>query len=67
MQLMEHWSNMAKLALHNSKSRGCILNSLQFVNVALRHTVGKNAENRMLVQTRSRMAPVSCFRVRFSD
>ena len=39
MQLMEHWSNMAKLALLNNKSGGCILNSLQFVNVALRHTV----------------------------
>ena len=47
MQLMEHWSNMAKLALHNNKSGGCILNSLQFVNVALRHTVGKNAESRI--------------------
>ena len=30
MQLMEHWSNMAKLALLNNKSGGCILNSLQF-------------------------------------
>ena len=39
MQLMEHWGNMAKLALLNNKSGGCILNSLQFVNVALRHTV----------------------------
>ena len=31
MQLMEQWGNMAKLALHNNKSGGCILNSLQLV------------------------------------
>ena len=28
MQLMEHWDTMAKFALHNDKSGGCILNSL---------------------------------------
>ena len=37
MQLIEHWGNVVKFALH--KSGGCILNSLQLVIVALRHTV----------------------------
>ena len=39
MQLMEHWpGNVAKFAQHN-KSGGCVLNSLQLINMALRHTI----------------------------
>ena len=36
---MEHWGNMAKFALNNDKSGGCVLNSLQLVNMALRYTI----------------------------
>ena len=36
---MEHWGNMAKFALHNDKSGGCVLNPLQLVNMALRYTI----------------------------
>ena len=39
MQLMEHWGNMAKFALHNDKSDGCVLNSMQLVNMAHGHTI----------------------------
>ena len=39
MQLMEHWGNMAKFALHNNKSGGCVLNSMQLVNMALGHII----------------------------
>ena len=39
MQLMEHWGKMAKFALHNNKSGGCILNSLEVVNMALGFTI----------------------------
>ena len=39
MQLMEHWDNKAKFALHNDKSGGRVLDSLQLVNMALRHTI----------------------------
>lgn len=35
MQLIEHWSDMAKSALHNDLSGGCILNSWQDVNMAI--------------------------------
>ena len=30
---------MAKFGLHNDKSGGCVLNSLQLVNMALRYTI----------------------------
>ena len=45
MQLMEHWGNMAKFALHKDKSSGCVLNSLQIVNMALRqhHIIDYNS------------------------
>ena len=36
---MEHWGNMAKFGLHNDKSGGCVLNSLQLVNMALWYTI----------------------------
>ena len=39
MQLMEHWDNIAESVLHNDKSGGYVLNSLQLVNMALRHTM----------------------------
>ena len=43
---MEHWGNMEKFALYNDKSSGCVLNSLQLVNMALRYTISSHHHHR---------------------